>query len=938
MYKKVSGNFFLLGILLMTSLLSQLDAQIILRGKVFDEVTDAPLIGANVKIQGTFIGEVTDFDGEYRIKTDLPLPLDLQISYTGYNSMTIRVTDPSMYTISKLNGNNQMNELIVVADRIPQKNKQSPLIIESLDLIGIQQSPTPSFYDGLGSLRDVDITAASLGFKIINTRGFNSTSPVRSLQIIDGVDNQSPGLNFSLGNFLGVSELDVLRVDIIVGASGAYYGPNAFNGVISMQTKNPFIHTGFSAMVKTGERNLLEGSMRFADILQNKNGHDFFAYKLNLYALRADDWEAENYNPITASRVPVTNPGRYDAVNIYGDEYYSTNDFSSSGNLYQNPGLGNFYRIGYKESDLVDYDTKNYKANLALHLRTLPGKGVESPELILSSNFGSGTTVYQGDNRFSLRDILFFQHRLEFQKRNKFFIRAYYTHEDAGNSYDPYFTALRLQQTSKSNQDWGTDYRGYWKTNFPERMRELGYPKILFFPPDSISFDSNAAAEWLITYNDSLTKWHAITAEYANTKNARNPAWVTDFLLPGTAAFNEAFTDITSRLNNESGGTRFFDQSSLFHTHGEYSFTAPLLFEMKIGANYRLYTPYSKGTIFKDTAGVRIMNSEVGMYAGFQKKLFDNKLISSVTMRVDKNENFRWISTPAASLIYSPDEKTFLRFSFSSAIRNPTLTDQFLYLNVGPAILAGHISQVDSLITIESFYEYLDYLDPDKLKYFQIDAIRPEQVKTIEGGLRTTLFNSLYIDVGYYRNTYKDFLGYVIGITADIPSGVLPLPENVQVYRYSANSKSTVNTQGFSIALNYYLSTKITLSGNYSFNELRKTIEDDPIIPAYNTPKHKYNLGISGREISIPGIGALKNTGFSINYKWVEGFQFEGSPQFTGYIPSYGLVDAQVNVTVNKIKTTFKIGASNVLNNKHFETYGGPQVGRLAYLAITYNF
>lgn len=84
------------------------------------------------------------------------------------------------------------------------------------------------------------MTTASLGFKVINTRGFNSTSPVRSLQIIDGVDNQAPGLNFSLGNFLGSSELDVLKVDIVVGASGAYYGPNAFNGVISMETKSPF--------------------------------------------------------------------------------------------------------------------------------------------------------------------------------------------------------------------------------------------------------------------------------------------------------------------------------------------------------------------------------------------------------------------------------------------------------------------------------------------------------------------------------------------------------------------------------------------------------------------------------------------------------------------------------------------------------------------------
>lgn len=123
-----------------------------------------------------------------------------------------------------------------------------------MDLLAIKATPSDNFYDGLGSMKGVDLTAASLGFKIINMRGFNSTSPVRSLQIIDGVDNQAPGLNFSLGNFLGSSELDVNKVDLVVGASSAFYGPNAFNGVISMETKNPFFHKGLSASLKFREK------------------------------------------------------------------------------------------------------------------------------------------------------------------------------------------------------------------------------------------------------------------------------------------------------------------------------------------------------------------------------------------------------------------------------------------------------------------------------------------------------------------------------------------------------------------------------------------------------------------------------------------------------------------------------------------------------------
>ena len=101
------------------------------------------------------------------------------------------------------------------------KSERSPLSVENLDALAIKETPAVSFYSGLGNLKGVDLTTASIGFTIINTRGFNSTSPVRSLQIIDGVDNQAPGLNFSLGNFLGASELDVLKVDMVAGASGA---------------------------------------------------------------------------------------------------------------------------------------------------------------------------------------------------------------------------------------------------------------------------------------------------------------------------------------------------------------------------------------------------------------------------------------------------------------------------------------------------------------------------------------------------------------------------------------------------------------------------------------------------------------------------------------------------------------------------------------------
>lgn len=933
---KFQPNQVILNFILLCLFPLGLFAQQTIRGQVTDAINGEPLISANVLVKGTSTGAITDFDGAFTLSVEQALPFTLVISYTGYTSKEVEITAANVKDRIKvqLEENAVMISAVeVTGRRISEKQQQSPLTMETLDNIGIRETPAANFYDGLGNLKDVDLTAASLGFKIINTRGFNSTSPVRSLQIIDGVDNQSPGLNFSLGNFLGSSELDVNRVNLIIGASSAYYGPNAFNGVISMETKNPFLHKGLSAMVKVGERNLLETSARWAQALKNKGGEEVFAYKLNFSYLRAHDWEAENYDPVYGTQAGRDNPGRYDAVNIYGDEYFSLNDFSSAP-PWTFPGLGVWYRTGYKEVDLVDYNTENFKGNAAFHLRTRPAKGVESPEFIINSSLGGGTTVYQGDNRFSLRDILFFQNRIEFRKENKFFIRAYATNEDAGNSYDPYFTALLLQETAKSNEVWSQDYAKYWQNTIARRAVEAGYPQINFstFPP---TFDYAGAEAWTEKNRETLRQWHSEAEAYANKANPIVKE-TQDFLQPGTQAFEDAFNRITSSASrNKREGTRFYDHSALYHVHGEYKLEPRWTKTITIGGNYRLYRPDSQGTIFSDTAGNRITNSEFGLYAGIEKQLFNRKVNLSATARVDKNENFKWISTPAASIVWNPSGNNYLRASFSSALRNPTLADQYLFLNVGRAILAGNLTGADSLITLESFNDFRSTLKKDTLVYFNVAPVQPEKVKTFEIGYRTILWNKLYMDAGYYYSIYNDFLGYNIGLKAEFDknnTNSLDLPRNIQAYRYAANSVNQVTTQGFSIGMSYYFANYFQASGNYSWNKLNSDI-DDPIIPAFNTPEHKFNLGVSGRDVTL---GNLRNFGFSVNYRWQEGFLFEGSPQFTGFVPSYSLLDAQINWGAPKIKTTFKLGASNLLDNQIYQTYGGPYIGRLAYFSILY--
>ncbi|HRH66172.1 MAG TPA: TonB-dependent receptor, partial [Bacteroidia bacterium] len=718
--------------------------------------------------------------------------------------------------------------------------------------------------------------------------------------------------------------LDVLKVDMVAGASSAYYGPNAFNGVISMTTRSPFVKPGLEVELKTGERSLLQAAIRWAQVFKNKAGKDKFGYKLNAFYMQANDWEANNLSATPQSKNKENNPGGYDAVNRYGDEYNSQNDASAIPT--SRPGLGIWYRTGYAEKDIVDYGTKNLKLNAALHY-----KATEKTEIILSSNFGNGTTVYQGDNRYSLKDIYFYQQRLEVRQEGKFFVRAYSTNENAGKSYDAFLTALLLQNAARSDGQWAQAYSNHWSTTYVNSIKRFpGYPTSNQYP--TYTDYVNAINPWLFEhYPDSLIKFHEETRGYADqtvTTTGQYPRFI-----PGTAAFDSAFQSITSTLYTD-GGSRFYDKSALYHFHAEYKFT-PTFMEITVGGNFREYRPDSRGTIFRDTGGYEIRNREFGFYAGLQKRFVNDKLKIDLSARLDKNENFNYLFSPALSGVYSINPTQIVRISISSAIRNPTLADQYLYYNVGRALLVGNLSGFDSLVTIESLLNAMNYQNRDTLVYFNVSPIRPEEVKTVEVGYRTTVFKNLYADMVAYYSWYKKFIGYKIGASVDYVPAVNLFNVN-NIYRVATNSNDQVTTRGVSVGLTYYFKKFFALNGNYSYNLLDRGGSEDPLIPAFNSPEHKYNIGFSARDLDVYLFNKvhIRNTGFNINYKWIKGFNFEGSPQFTGFVPTYDLVDAQITYKIPKIHTTLKLGSSNLLDNRKFTVYGGPVVGRMAYFSV----
>lgn len=300
-------------------------SQTTITGTVVDNGNN-PVIGANVIIAGTTQGTVTDFDGKFSFQVSQAPPLTLEISSVGYEPQTVRITSANQDVRVTLVEGTVLDEIVLSASRTPERIFESPVTIERFGLKEIRNTASATFYGGLENLKGVDINTNSLTFQSVNTRGFATFNNTRFVQLVDGMDNSAPALNFVLGNLLGMTELDVHSVELLPGASSALYGANAFNGILFMTSKSPFDFPGVSAYYKQGMTvQDAAGTNAYYD-MGVRVAHKFsdkFAAKANFSYLKGTDWYA-------VSEEDVLNPGRdrshpnYDGLNIYGDEV-STN-------------------------------------------------------------------------------------------------------------------------------------------------------------------------------------------------------------------------------------------------------------------------------------------------------------------------------------------------------------------------------------------------------------------------------------------------------------------------------------------------------------------------------------------------------------------------------------------------------------------------------------
>lgn len=217
-------------------------------GKVVDE-NNEPLIGVNIKVEGSSEGAITDMDGNFSITA--PQGSILSFTYVGYAPQTVRITEKNVYTVKLMSDTRQLNEVVVTALGIKREQKALSYNVQQVKADAISGIKDANFINSLnGKVAGVNINSSSSGVggasKVVmrGTKSIEQSS--NALYVIDGI----PMFNFgggggtefdSRGKTESIADLnpdDIESISVLTGAAAAaLYGSNAANGAIVITTK-----------------------------------------------------------------------------------------------------------------------------------------------------------------------------------------------------------------------------------------------------------------------------------------------------------------------------------------------------------------------------------------------------------------------------------------------------------------------------------------------------------------------------------------------------------------------------------------------------------------------------------------------------------------------------------------------------------------------------
>ncbi len=237
-------------------------------GTVTDEATGAPLASVFVEVvsdAGTVVGTaVTGPSGTYRIGGIPAGTYTIRFTSPGWRTSTLAgqtITAGQLTTSSTTMGEQsfQLNPITVTASKTQEKALDAPAAVEVVQTRDIDERPATTIAEHVRDKAGVDVIDTGVQGSYVVVRGFNNIFSGATLTMTDNRIARVPSLRANISHLNPTTNLDLDKVEIVLGPGSALYGPNAASGVIHSITKSPIDYPGASFTVGGGLRQQADG-------------------------------------------------------------------------------------------------------------------------------------------------------------------------------------------------------------------------------------------------------------------------------------------------------------------------------------------------------------------------------------------------------------------------------------------------------------------------------------------------------------------------------------------------------------------------------------------------------------------------------------------------------------------------------------------------------
>lgn len=214
------------------------------------EVLDGNLVTANALTGGSGAYRITGLAaGTYAVRFTLA-----GWSVETVEGVVIRPGETTSLNASLTERSFNLNPITVTTSKRVEKALEAPAAVEVVTTEDIRERPTATLADHVKEKAGVDVITTGVQGNYTVVRGFNNIFSGATLTLTDNRIARVPSLRANISWFQPTNNLDIDRVEVVLGPGSALYGPNAANGVIHYLTTSPIDRPGVAVSVGGGLR------------------------------------------------------------------------------------------------------------------------------------------------------------------------------------------------------------------------------------------------------------------------------------------------------------------------------------------------------------------------------------------------------------------------------------------------------------------------------------------------------------------------------------------------------------------------------------------------------------------------------------------------------------------------------------------------------------